>query len=173
MTAQCSRHSPKFESWSLATCVTWRSFECTAAQNPLLDSPEDLRDAQLHLRIIARICHANDGGGQTMIGGGLYPKPRIWRCGNTKILRRRAVLDIENGVRFRECRRFPMGRARRHARQLEAVHSSPLPHLTDAERIEMEHYNPKGRTTGGRNSRNDFLNGATKRSGKRNHKIIT
>src|SRR5882672_4711138 len=45
------------------------------AQNPLLDSPEDLRDAQLHFADHCAICHANDGGGQTMIGGGLYPKP--------------------------------------------------------------------------------------------------
>src|SRR5712692_4772008 len=46
------------------------------AQNPLLASPEDLRDARLHFADHCAICHANDGGGQTMIGDGLYPKPR-------------------------------------------------------------------------------------------------
>src|SRR6267142_2240307 len=45
------------------------------AQNPLLVSTEDLRDARLHFADHCAVCHANDGGGQTMIGGGLYPKP--------------------------------------------------------------------------------------------------
>src|SRR5438876_2839176 len=44
------------------------------AQNPLLVSPEDLRDARLHFADHCAVCHANDGGGQTMIGSGLYPK---------------------------------------------------------------------------------------------------
>src|SRR2546430_10202623 len=54
------------------------------AQNPLLDSPEDLRDAQLHFADHCAICHANDGGGQTMIGGGLYPKPPGLRLPETQ-----------------------------------------------------------------------------------------
>src|SRR5260370_638545 len=44
-------------------------------QNPLLASGEDLRDARLHFADHCAICHGNDGGGETMIGGGLYPKP--------------------------------------------------------------------------------------------------
>src|SRR5260370_32908247 len=44
------------------------------AQNPLLASPEDLRDARLHFADHCSICHANDGVGQTIMGAGLYPK---------------------------------------------------------------------------------------------------
>src|SRR5258708_12579070 len=43
------------------------------AQNPVLASAEDLRDARLHFADHCAICHGNDGGGQTGIGGGLYP----------------------------------------------------------------------------------------------------
>src|SRR5229473_7549673 len=56
------------------------------AQNPLLDSPEDLRDARLHFADHCAICHANDGGGQTMIGSGLYPKPPDLRSPETQNL---------------------------------------------------------------------------------------
>ena len=46
-----------------------------SAQNPVLASPEDLRDARLHFADHCAICHGNDGSGRTMIGSGLYPKP--------------------------------------------------------------------------------------------------
>src|SRR5438445_5156982 len=39
--------------------------------NPVLTSVEDLRDARLHFADHCAICHANDGGGQSMIGNGL------------------------------------------------------------------------------------------------------
>src|SRR5207244_13591468 len=45
------------------------------AQNPLLVSVEDLPDARVHFAGHCAICHANNGGGQTMTGGGLYPNP--------------------------------------------------------------------------------------------------
>src|SRR5258708_7790641 len=56
------------------------------AQNPVLASAEDLRDARLHFADHCAICHANDGGGQTVIGGGLYPKPPDLRLPETQNL---------------------------------------------------------------------------------------
>src|SRR6202158_3534956 len=37
------------------------------AQNPLLASPEELRDAQVHFADHCAIRHAKDGSGQTMV----------------------------------------------------------------------------------------------------------
>jgi len=71
------------------------------AQNPLLVSAEDLRDARLHFADHCAICHANNGGGQTMIGGGLYPKPPDLRLPETQNLTDGELFwIIENGVRF-------------------------------------------------------------------------
>src|SRR2546426_8188528 len=135
------------------------------AQNPLLDSPEDLRDAQLHFADHCAICHANDGGGQTMIGGGLYPKPPDLRLPETQNLTDGELFwIIENGVRFTGMPAFSNGGE--HGGTLDSwklVHFiRHLPHLTAAERVEMEHYNPKGpNERAEEQEENHFLNGAT------------
>jgi mono/diheme cytochrome c family protein len=137
------------------------------AQNPLLDSPEDLRDARLHFADHCAICHANDGGGQTMIGSGLYPKPPDLRLPETQSLTDGELFwIIENGVRFTGMPAFSNGGE--HGGMLDSwklVHFiRHLPHLTAAERVEMGSYNPKG--PGDRaeeQQENDFLNGATPR----------
>src|SRR5258706_13224618 len=70
------------------------------AQNPVLASAEDMRDARLHFADHCAICHANDGSGQTMIGNGLYPKPPYLRLGQTQNLSDGELFwIIENGVR--------------------------------------------------------------------------
>jgi mono/diheme cytochrome c family protein len=135
------------------------------AQNPLLDSPEDLRDAQLHFADHCAICHANDGGGQTMIGGGLYPKPPDLRLPETQNLTDGELFwIIENGVRFTGMPAFSNGGEHGGMQgSWKLVHFiRHLPHLTAAERIEMEHYNPKGPDDRAEEQQeNDFLNGAT------------
>ena len=135
------------------------------AQNPLLDSPEDLRDAQLHFADHCAMCHANDGGGQTMIGGGLYPKPPDLRLPETQNLTDGELFwIIENGVRFTGMPAFSNGGEHGGMQgSWKLVHFiRHLPHLTAAERIEMEHYNPKGPDDRAEEQQeNDFLNGAT------------
>ena len=135
------------------------------AQNPLLVSPEDLRDARLHFADHCAVCHANDGGGQTMIGSGLYPKPPDLRLPETQSLTDGELFwIIENGVRFTGMPAFSNGGE--HGGMQDSwklVHFiRHLPHLSIAERIEMERYNPRGpddRTE--EQQENDFLNGAT------------
>ena len=135
------------------------------AQNPLLVSPEDLRDARLHFADHCAVCHANHGGGQTMIGSGLYPKPPDLRLPETQSLTDGELFwIIENGVRFTGMPAFSNGGE--HGGMQDSwklVHFiRHLPHLSVAERIEMERYNPKGpddRTE--EQQENDFLNGAT------------
>src|SRR2546429_9187868 len=76
-------------------------FPYTTLFRSLLVSPEDLRDARLHFADHCAVCHANDGGGQTMIGSGLYPKPPDLRLAETQSLTDGELFwIIENGVRF-------------------------------------------------------------------------
>jgi mono/diheme cytochrome c family protein len=135
------------------------------AQNPLLASPEDLREARLHFADHCAICHANDGGGQTMMGGGLYPKPPDLRLPETQNLNDGELFwIIENGVRFTGMPAFSNGGEHGGLQNSwKLVHFiRHLPHLSAAERIEMEQYNPKGPEDRAEEQQdNDFLNGAT------------
>jgi mono/diheme cytochrome c family protein len=135
------------------------------AQNPILASPEDLRDARLHFADHCAICHANDGGGQTMIGGGLYPKPPDLRLPETQNLTDGELFwIIENGVRFTGMPAFSDGGEHGGTQDSwKLVHFiRHLPRLTAAERVEMERYNPKGPEDRAEEQlENNFLNGAT------------
>jgi len=137
------------------------------AQNPVLDSPEDLRDARLHFADHCAICHANDGSGQSMIGGGLYPKPPDLRLPETQNLTDGELFWIvENGVRFTGMPAFSNGGEHGGMQgSWKLVHFiRHLPHLSVAERIEMERYNPKGPDDRAEEQQeNDFLNGATRK----------
>lgn len=139
-------------------------------QNPLLASPEDLREARLHFADHCAFCHANDGSGDTPIGMGLYPKPPDLRRPDTQNLTDGEIFwIIENGVRFTGMPSFSASANHDD----ESNHGDPdtwklvhfirhLPHLTAAERAEMERYNPKGpEDHAEEQEENDFLNGAT------------
>jgi mono/diheme cytochrome c family protein len=140
-----------------------------SAQNPVLDSPEDLREARLHFADHCAVCHANDGSGHTLLGDGLYPKPTDLRLPQTQNLTDGELFwIIENGVRFTGMPAFGNGgdHSGEHSGEQDSwklVHFiRHLPHLTTAERIEMERYNPKGpEDREEEQQENDFLNGAT------------
>ena len=133
--------------------------------NPVLASAEELRDARIHFADHCAICHGNDGGGKTMLGEGLYPKPPDLRLPQTQILTDGELFwIIENGVRFTGMPAFSNGGEHGGTQDSwKLVHFiRHLPHLTAAERIEMERYNPKGPEDRTEEQReNDFLNGAT------------
>jgi mono/diheme cytochrome c family protein len=145
-----------------------------AAQNPVLDSADVQRDARLHFADHCAICHANDGSGQTPIGEGLYPKPPDLRLSHTQDLSDGELCwIIENGVRFTGMPAFSSNgnyaNSGDHGGTLDSwklVHFiRHLPHLTTAERLEMERYNPKG--PGDRKEEqeeSEFLNGATQKA---------
>jgi len=146
------------------------------AQNPVLDSPEDLREARLHFADHCAICHANDGSGHSEIGDGLYPKPPDLRLPQTQNLTDGELFwIIENGVRFTGMPAFSTNGGNHGGGQdsWKLVHFiRHLPHLTVAERLEMERYNPKGpEDRAEEQEENDFLNGATPKakSGSQNH----
>src|SRR6267143_3093227 len=138
------------------------------AQNPVLASEEGLRDARLHFADHCAICHGNDGGGKTIMGDGLYPKPPDLRLPETQNLTDGELFwIIENGVRFTGMPAFASaGEHNGHGGALDSwklVHFiRHLPHLTPAERVEMERYNPKGPDERAEEQEeNNFLNGAT------------
>jgi len=136
------------------------------AQNPVLESPEDLREARLYFADHCAICHANDGSGHSEIGDGLYPKPPDLRLPQTQNLSDGELFwIIENGVRFTGMPAFSTNGGNHGGGQdsWKLVHFiRHLPHLTAAERLEMERYNPKGpEDRAEEQEENDFLSGAT------------
>lgn len=136
------------------------------AQNPLLESDEDLRDARRHFANHCAICHANDGSGNTAMGQGLYPKPPDLRQPEIQNLTDGELFwIIENGVRFTGMPAFSSDGGHHGGEEgsWELVHFiRHLPHLSAAERAEMKYYNPKGpEDRAEEEQENDFLNGAT------------
>src|SRR2546429_560634 len=141
--------------------------DARSTQNPVVASEEDLRAARLPFADHCATCHDNDGSGQTLYGKGLYPHPPDLRLPETQNLTDGELFwIIENGVRFTGMPAFASGGEHGGTQDSwRLVHFiRHLPHLTDAERIEMERYNPKG--PGDREEEqqeSDFLKGATPR----------
>ncbi|HKW36159.1 MAG TPA: cytochrome c [Candidatus Acidoferrum sp.] len=142
------------------------------AQNPVLDSQEIQRDARLHFADHCAICHGNDGSGDTPMGNGLYPKPPDLRKPATQELSDCELFwIIENGVRFTGMPAFSNNADHDHSSgnhgggqdSWKLVHFiRHLPHLTVAERMEMEQYNPKGPEDRAEEQKEEqFLNEAT------------
>lgn len=114
-------------------------------QNPTEASAENLRDARLHFADHCALCHANDGGGDTMIGKGLYPKPPDLRQPDTQKLSDGEIFwIIENGVRFTGMPAFGGSHGSQEDSWKLVRFIRHLPQLTAEERLEMERYNPKG-----------------------------
>jgi mono/diheme cytochrome c family protein len=114
-------------------------------QNPIARSPEVIRDAMMHFADHCAICHGNDGDGQTMIGGGLYPKPPDLRKDQTQKLSDGEIFwIIENGVRFTGMPAFGGGHDSEEDSWKLVHFIRHLPQLTPEERMAMEQNNPKG-----------------------------
>jgi mono/diheme cytochrome c family protein len=140
-------------------------------QNPVLDSPEIQQEARLHFADHCAVCHGNDGSGDTLFGKGLYPKPPDLCLPQTQDLTDGELYwIIENGVRFTGMPAFSENASRANGGDHGGAQDSwklvhfirHLPHLTAAERLEMERYNPKGpEDRAEEQMENEFLNGAT------------
>ena len=119
--------------------------EARGRQNPMPSSPETVHDAMLHFADHCAICHGNDGGGDTMMGKGLYPKPPDLRQQQTQKLSDGEIFwIIENGVRFTGMPAFG-GTHGPEEDSWKLVHFiRHLPQLTPEARMEMERNNPKG-----------------------------
>lgn len=79
--------------------------EARELHNPVTRSAESIHHGMMHFADHCAICHANDGSGQTMIRGGLYPKVPDLRQNQTQKLSDGEISwIIENGVRFTSSR---------------------------------------------------------------------
>jgi len=131
-------------------------------QNPVAETPENLRDARLHFADHCAICHANDGSGDTLVGRNLYPKPPDLRREETqKLADGELFWIIENGVRFTGMPAFGGAHGSEQDSWKLVRLIRHLPQLTEEERMEMERYNPKGpEDLEEERQENDFLQGA-------------
>jgi mono/diheme cytochrome c family protein len=132
------------------------------AQNPIVETQENLRDARLHFADHCAICHANDGGGDTPIGRNLYPKPPDLRQEDTqKLADGELFWIIENGVRFTGMPAFGGAPGSDQDSWKLVRFIRHLPRLTEEERMEMGRFNPKGpEDLEEEQEENDFLRGA-------------
>jgi mono/diheme cytochrome c family protein len=115
-----------------------------ALTNPVSGTLQSLREGRLHFADHCAVCHGNDGGGETLFGVGLYPKPPDLRLPETQKLSDGDLFwIIENGVRFTGMPAFS-GHGAAEEDTWKLVHFiRHLPHLTPEELSEMDRYNPK------------------------------
>ena len=98
---------------ALATPSAFEEFAATTARklavpssyrelrNPLPSSGDNIRRGMEHFADHCATCHANDGGGQTVYGKGLYPKPPDLRAVATQNKSDGELYyTIDNGVRL-------------------------------------------------------------------------
>jgi mono/diheme cytochrome c family protein len=132
------------------------------AKNPVAFSPDVLRSARLHFADHCAICHGNDGGADSMMGRGLYPKPPDLRLPATQKLSDGELFwIIENGVRFTGMPAFGGAKGSAEDSWKLVVFIRHLPDLAAEERLEMERYNPKGpEDLSEEQEEQDFLRGA-------------
>ena len=71
------------------------------AKNPVALTAEVLAGARAHFADHCAVCHANDGGGKTVIGVNLYPKAPDMRLADTQQLTDGELYYIiQNGIRL-------------------------------------------------------------------------
>jgi mono/diheme cytochrome c family protein len=114
-------------------------------QNPVAYSDEVVASGRAHFADHCAVCHANDGGGDTQMGRGLYPRAPDMRAGATQDLSDGELFwIIENGIRFTGMPAWSTGTKEGQEASWHLVHFiRRLPKLTRAEIEEMEALNPR------------------------------
>jgi mono/diheme cytochrome c family protein len=113
--------------------------------NPVLPTEEVLGQALGHYADHCAICHANDGGGDTAIGRGLYPRVPDMRGAATQSLTDGELFSIiEHGIRLTGMPGWGNGTAEGEHDSWGLVHFvRRLSKLTDEDIERMEALNPK------------------------------
>ena len=113
--------------------------------NPLPQTGESLADARAHWADHCAVCHANDGSGDSLMGGRIYPPAPDMRQSPTQNLTDGELFFIiQNGIRLTG---MPAWGGTDHDAEdsRKLVHFiRHLPSLTFEERKQMEKLNPKG-----------------------------
>jgi mono/diheme cytochrome c family protein len=112
-------------------------------RNPITPSPENIRAGMEHFADHCATCHANDGGGQTFFGKGLYPKPPDMRAAATQNKSDGELYyTIENGVRLSGMPAFSKVHTPEKTWRL-VLFIRHLPQITPEELNDMKGLNPK------------------------------
>jgi mono/diheme cytochrome c family protein len=114
-------------------------------RNPEASSKELVAAGRAHFADHCAICHGNDGGGQSEMGRNLYPRVPDLRLSDTQQLTDGEIFYIvENGIRFTGMPGWGDGgeESSRASWHLVAF-IRHLPHLTPAEKLEMDRLSPK------------------------------
>jgi mono/diheme cytochrome c family protein len=113
--------------------------------NPVAATPQALAEGRAHFADHCAICHANDGGGDTEMGRGLYPKAPDMRLAETQSLSDGELFYIiRNGVRFTGMPAWgSYDPASDDASWKLVLFIRHLPDLAAAELAEMRALNPK------------------------------
>ena len=113
--------------------------------NPVEYSGEVIAEGRAHFADHCAVCHANDGSGDTPIGGGTWPKAPDMRLPRTQNLSDGELFwIIENGIRFTAMPAWSTGTKDGETASWHLVHFiRRLPRLTPEEVEEMETLNPK------------------------------
>jgi len=114
-------------------------------QNPVPNSEQAIAEGREHFADHCASCHANDGGGNTEMGRGLYPRAPDMRLAATQDLSDHQLFYIiENGIRLTGMPGWSTGTPEGEEASWRLVHFiRRLPKLTPEEIEEMEALNPK------------------------------
>ncbi|MDN5943263.1 MAG: c-type cytochrome [Nitrospira sp.] len=115
------------------------------AQNPILSSPDVMKEALAHFADHCATCHANDGSGQTPIGKNVYPRAPDLRLADTQSMSDGEIFwIIHHGIRFTAMPAWGKGDSAQDMGSWKLVHFiRHLPQLTSKELDQMKALNPK------------------------------
>src|SRR5437667_12006723 len=113
--------------------------------NPVPVSDDVIAEGRDHFADHCAVCHGNDGGGNTEMGRGLYPRAPDMRLPATQNLSDAELFYIiENGVRLTGMPGWTTGTKEGETLSWHLVHFiRHLPKLTEEEISEMEDANPR------------------------------
>jgi mono/diheme cytochrome c family protein len=114
--------------------------------DPVPSTPDTIASGMRHFADHCAVCHANNGSGDTEMGGGLYPRAPDLRVAATQSLTDGELFYIiENGVRLTGMPAWGTGSPESEQASWKLVQFiRHLPAITPHELTEMEHLNPKG-----------------------------
>ena len=113
-------------------------------KNPVPATEEVLAEARIHFADHCANCHANNGGGYTLIGQNFYPRtPDLSKSETQSFSDGELFYIIHNGIRFTGMPAWGKGRPELDLDSWKLVHFiRRLPNITSEELQDMERYNP-------------------------------
>jgi mono/diheme cytochrome c family protein len=135
--------------------------DARAAHNPLISTPALVVEGAHHFADHCANCHANDGGGNTEMGRGLYPRVPDMRLPDTQSLSDGELYYIiHNGVRWTGMPAWG-GPGEDEDTWKLVLFIRHLPQLTEQEVKDMAQFNPRSPAElKEEQEERDFLNGA-------------